>query len=618
MVTIPNFLKRRIKRTKIYQNIIRVARLFKSLEVKPYSFIVASLFSFLASVFEGLSLALLIPAVKGLFEGNFSFAEKLPVLGAFLRYVFTIFGQRQAVVFLVIMVLIFVATVFKHLLRYAAGLIVASMSLKITHNLRRKLYSRYLSFGKLFFDRTSYGYLYTVLMSFSGQLTGTLMMVNEILFFASSLLVYIAIMVTISWQITFFTFLIFPILYFSISWVIKKIRKSSESLAKANVLLNMNISNVLMSIPLVKAYTNEEREKKWFTKASQLVNQHSFSMTKKKAIIAPINEIVVMVMMFMVVGLMSYMLIKKGVGDIAAFMTFFILLRRMTSSAKIVNDIQKSMATIKGPLKAIRDIFSDKDKYFIKNGTKVMRDVGKGIEVVSAGFNYPGGVEALKDINISIGKGKKTAIVGSTGAGKTTIINLIMRYYDVTSGLIKIDGVDIREYNVESLRSNMALVSQDTHLFNSSLEFNLKYGLSGETQESVFKEAIKLSRLEDFIAKLPNGLKTEIGEQGVKLSGGEKQRVSICRAILKKASIVLLDEATSALDSITERKIQEALNNLTKDATTIVVAHRLSTIKHADNIIVIENGHLVEQGGLESLLDKKGVFYRYWEEQKFF
>ena len=164
----------------------------------------------------------------------------------------------------------------------------------------------------------------------------------------------------------------------------------------------------------------------------------------------------------------------------------------------------------------------------------------------------------------------------------------------------------------------MAVVSQDTHLFNASLEFNLKYGLSGETQEDVFKEAIKLARIEDFIAKLPNGLKTEIGEQGVKLSGGEKQRVSICRAILKQASIVLLDEATSALDSITERKIQEALDSLTKDATTIVVAHRLSTIKHADNIIVIENGRLVEQGGLNTLLDKKSVFYRYWKEQKFF
>ena len=614
MVVVPKFFKR----TKIYQNIIRLARLFKSFEVKSYSFIVASLFSFLASVFEGLSLALLIPAVKGLFEGSFSFAEKLPVLGAFLRYVFSIFGQRQAVVFLTLVVLIFMATVFKLLLRYISGLIVVSTSLKITHNLRRKLYARYLSFGKLFFDRTSYGYLHTVLMSFSNQLTNTLMMANDILFFVCSLIAYIAIMITISWQITFFTFLIFPILYFSMSWVIKKIGKSSESLARANVLLNMNISNVLRSIPLVKAYTNEEREKKWFTQASQLVNQHSFSMSKKQDIIAPINEIVVMVMMFMVVGLMSYMLIKKGVGDIAAFMTFFILLRRMTSSARIVNDMQKSMATIKGPLKAIRDVFSDKDKYFIKNGTKIMEGVGKGLELVSIGFSYPGGIHVLRDINISIAKGETVAIVGSTGAGKTTIINLIMRYYDVTSGAIKVNNIDIREYSIESLRSHMALVSQDTHLFNASLEFNLKYGLNGEIQKSIFKEAIKLARIDDFIAKLPNGLKTEIGEQGVKLSGGEKQRVSICRAILKKASIVLLDEATSALDSITERKIQEALDNLTKDATTVVVAHRLSTIKHADNIIVIENGSLVEQGNLKTLLDKKGVFYKYWEEQKFF
>ena len=611
-------MKRMIKRTKIYQNIMRVIRLFKGFEVKPSSFIISALCSFLASICEGVSIALLIPAVKGLFDGNFLFAEKIPVLGAVLSYVFNFFGRRQAVIFSVILALIFIAVVLKNVFKYISDLVMKSLSFKIAHNMRRKIYARYLSFGKLFFDKSSYGYLYTVLMTFSQKLTSTIMMANSILFSAFSLLVYLAIMVSISWQVSVFTLLIFPVLHFSVTWVINKLKETSLDLSKANIVFVQKISNALACIPLVKAYTNEEDEKKWFSRASESVKRYSFSMVKKTDIILPIQEIVITMMMFMIVGFMAYLLVNRNTGDMAAFMAFFILLKRLSAHASIVNRIRQSLAGLKGPLNHIKHIFNDKDKFFIKNGTKKLITIEKGIELNSLCFKYPGGVEAIKKITLFIAKGQKTAIVGSTGAGKSTVINLIIRYYDATSGSIKIDGVDIKDYTVESLRSNIALVSQEAYLFNASLEINLKYGLREDISEDEFKDAIKLSKLDELVAKLPDGLKTEIGERGVQLSGGEKQRVSICRAILKRTSIVLLDEATSALDSITERRIQEALDNLTKNTTTIVVAHRLSTIKHADNIVVVEGGSIVEQGNLKTLLDKEGVFYRYWQEQKFF
>jgi len=611
-------MKKTIRRTRIYQNIVRVTRLLKSFGVKPSSFVITSLLSFLASLCEGISIALLIPAVKGLFEGNFLFAEKIPVLGVLLSYFFNFFGRRQAVIFSVILALIFIAIVLKHIFMCTSGLVMKSLTLKITHNMRRKIYARYLSFGKLFFDRSSYGYLYTVLMNFSQQLTSAVMLINSTLFSAFSLLVYFGIMVSISWRVSIFTLLIFPVLHFSVSWIIKKIRKTSLDLSKARIVFTHKISNALACIPLVKAYTNEENETKWFSHASESVNRYSFSMAKKTGVIGPIQGVVTTIMMFMVVGFMAYLLVKRNIGDMAAFMAFFILLRRLSAYASIANNIRKSLASLKGPFNHVKHIFDDKDKFFIKSGTKKLTTIEKGIEFNSLYFKYPGGVEALKNINLFIKKGQTTAIVGSTGAGKSTIINLIIRYYDASRGSLRIDGVDIRDYTIESLRSNIALVSQDAYLLNAPLGINLKYGLRDEIPDSVFKEAIRLSKLDEFINKLPDGLQTEIGDRGIRLSGGEKQRISICRAILKKTSIVLLDEATSALDSITERKIQEALDNLTKSTTTVVVAHRLSTIKHADNIVVVEDGSIVEEGNLETLLDKKGIFYLYWQEQKFF
>ena len=193
-----------------------------------------------------------------------------------------------------------------------------------------------------------------------------------------------------------------------------------------------------------------------------------------------------------------------------------------------------------------------------------------------------------------------------------------MRFYDTGSGSIFIDGQDIRDFTLKSLRSKMALVSQESFLFNAPLRFNIAYGFTDDLRDDEILKAAEKARLLDFINKLPEGLDTEVGDRGVKLSGGEKQRVSIARAILKGAQIIMLDEATSSLDSITEKLIQDALDELIKDKTTIVVAHRLSTIQHADKVIVIEDGVIVEQGVLKELLAAKGRFYDYWQEQKFY
>jgi len=210
-----------------------------------------------------------------------------------------------------------------------------------------------------------------------------------------------------------------------------------------------------------------------------------------------------------------------------------------------------------------------------------------------------------------------TAIVGPTGSGKTTIVNLLLRFYDCPPDSIFIDGVDIRKFSLKSLRQHMALVSQETLLFNDTLRANIAYGIDNISDKQIM-DVIEKARLYDFIMKLPQGLNTLIGDRGVQLSGGEKQRVSIARAILKGSEILILDEATSSLDTRTEKLIQEAIEKAAENKTVIAIAHRLSTIKNADKIVVIEDGRIIEKGLMQDLLARKGKFYRYWQEQKFY
>jgi len=265
----------------------------------------------------------------------------------------------------------------------------------------------------------------------------------------------------------------------------------------------------------------------------------------------------------------------------------------------------------------LREILSNEDKFFVKGGTKEFKGLKEKIEIKNLTFSYVTGLPILNNASFSIEKGKMTAIVGPTGSGKTTIISLLIRFYEIPKSTIVIDGIDIKDFTLESLRKHMALVSQETLLFNDSLRKNIIYGLKRNVSEKELIEATKKARLYEFIKKLPEGFETTIGDRGVKLSGGEKQRLSIARALLKKVEILMLDEATSSLDSITEKMIQESIDEAVKGRTSIVIAHRLSTIKNADKIVFIENGEVIEQGKIKELLDKKGKFYEHWMQQKF-
>lgn len=274
------------------------------------------------------------------------------------------------------------------------------------------------------------------------------------------------------------------------------------------------------------------------------------------------------------------------------------------------------MARAKGPLEVLNGMLDDDGKVFVSQGSKEFTGLTREIRIENLSFSYSGKGQTLRQISCVIPKGKTTAIVGATGAGKTSLIHLLMRFYDCPPGAIKLDGEDIRNFTLRSLMSQIALVDQDVQLFNGTIRSNLLYGVDDPISEAALIETCEKANIYELIERLPNGFDHEIGDRGVRLSGGEKQRLALARAFLKKSEILILDEATSSLDSKTEASIQLALGEMARNHTVIVITHHLSTLKHADNIIVMERGRVVEIGSLRDLVDWRGHFFEFWDVQR--
>jgi subfamily B ATP-binding cassette protein MsbA len=281
-----------------------------------------------------------------------------------------------------------------------------------------------------------------------------------------------------------------------------------------------------------------------------------------------------------------------------------------------VNRLRASVAGIGGPVHEIWAVLDDRDKPFVKGGPRIFPGICSSIRFDGVFFSYRTGLPVFDGLNLEFKRGSTTAIVGTSGAGKSTLVNLLLRLYDPQRGRILMDETDIREFDLASLRKRVAMVSQETVLFNDTLEANLLYGLDGVSEEALWI-ALEQARLTSYIRRLPDGLHSVVGDRGLRLSGGEKQRVSIVRAILKGANILILDEATSSLDSETETMIQEAIEAVTLDKTAIIIAHRLSTIQKAGRVVVMEEGKIIEDGVPAKLLAASGAFRRLWEKQMF-
>ena len=595
--------------------------LLKKVGYRPVYLILAVGMSLLSAVFDGISLGLLIPALNGLLSRGYVSVVNSRFFSLLTSFLFPLFGKTEynnVEVFITLASAIFVTLLMKNIFAYLSGLALFYYVRQFCMNIRNAVFSRYLSFGRSFFDRVGLGHLNAVLVYFTEDIVTAIARIRAIVQNIFYFLIYTIIMLLISWKLTLFVFVFYPAFNYPINLIIRKIRALSSHYSTSKIVLSQKIANVLSNISLVKACAKENSERRAFQDLSRQVAIAEFSIDKKNLLVGPISEVGFTMLILVGAFFVAFIFMKEEIRSVPSILVFLLILKRCLPLFASFWNFRGELARIQGCIHGINEMFEDKDKGFVPDGSIEFKTMNEKIEFKDLNFSYTGNNQALKGVSFSVEKNKITAIVGKTGSGKTTLIHLLLRFYDCPSRAIFIDGTDIRDFTIKSIVQHIAFVSQETLLFNDTIKNNIIYGVDGPVPDNDLVRVSKRVQLYDYIMGLPQKFDTVIGDRGTKLSGGERQRVSIARALLKNAPILIFDEATSSLDGRTERLIQEAIDALSENRTVIVIAHRLATIKKADKIVVIEEGRVVEQGMLEDLIERKGVFGGYWKEQKFY
>ena len=593
----------------------KILYLLRRIHIRPIHIVIPVLLALFAAVFEGMGMGLLIPILSGFLQKSFAFIDSVPVLGTILRMLPASFLANDRFIFGILLCGFIGVYVLKNLLRFLSVISMAYFAERAVHHHRKALFAKYLGFGKLFFDTTNVGHHAMVLQEFSRHALYPLTSLDKFINSLFALVVYLVVMLMISWKLTFVVLPLFVILHVVIRTMILRIKRRSYAIVDRGSALNKKSVEILSTMPLVKAYRTEQWEQRRYTEISDAKARLDFQLNALLASILPLQEIITVLVAAVVFLGTLFLFGRDAIASESALLVYFYIIVNATSKFGTLSGYRGSLASVTGPLDAVLAVFDEEGKFCVRGGKENFPGIQHGIECRGLTFSYTDR-DVLKHVSFIIRKGQMTAIVGPTGSGKSTLISLLMRYYDCPSGTIFLDGRDIRSFTLDSYLAHTAVVSQETLLLHDSLRNNILYGLRDVSEEAL-QDVVRRARLKDFVALLPGGLETLIGDRGVKLSGGEKQRVSIARALLKGADILILDEATSSLDSQTEKLIQEAIDEAIAGRTAIVIAHRLSTIRHANHIVVIVEGEVTEEGTLAELLERKGVFFQLWEEQKF-
>ena len=518
--------------------------------------------------------------------------------------------RRQQLIILAILTLIIWGL--ESAFDYIAAVTWRNISQDIEHSLRTDAFNNVLSLDLAFFENKSSGRLMAILNDDVNQLETFLDNgANRLVQTATTVLVIGGTFLYISPLVAVFAFIPIPIIIFGSLRFTNRIAERYTKIRNDIENLNANLSNSITGILTVKSFNREKKESERITLSSNEVKSANYHAIKLSAAFIPIIRIAIL-FGFTATLLIGGFLALDGEIKVATYSVMLFITQRLlwplTELGVIFDSYQKAMASFR------RIINLKNTSPTIGNGTEKLESFDEKIQISNLNFEYVKNFPVLNNISIDIAKGQTTAIVGSTGSGKSTLIKLILRLYDSTSGEIKFDGKNIRDLELDSLRNKIGLVSQDIFLFEGTVFENIAYGNLDANDGEVW-EAARLSESDKFINQLPNKENTIVGERGQKLSGGQRQRISIARAILKNPEILILDEATSAVDNETEAAIQRSINTLKKGRTVIAIAHRLSTIRNAEIIYVLEEGKVVESGNHEGLLEINGVYSKLWSVQ---
>jgi len=496
---------------------------------------------------------------------------------------------------------------------YGQTIMMNYIGLRIVANLRNKLYEQIQRQSLAFFTQHPTGILMSrITNDVSSIQAASSEAVTSLIKDTVTLISLIGVVFYTDWKLAIVATIVFPLAIYPISTLGKKMRKVATSTQVTMGTLTSLLQETISGTRIVKAFGMEKYENERFAAENERLFKLNMKTVSVNAISHPLMEFLGSLGIAAVIFYGGYNVVH-GNSTPGTFFSFLAALLMLYEPVKrlvnVNNTIQQGIAGADRVFSII-DRMPDIDD---KPGARALPPITRSIDLENVDFSYEK-TPVLKNISLSIKAGEVVAFVGMSGGGKTTLVNLIPRFYDVSSGRILIDGQDIRDVTMQSLRSQIAIVTQQTILFNDTVKNNIAYGDIERTQDDIINAA-RAANAHDFIMKLPQQYDTNIGELGTKLSGGEKQRISIARALLKDAPILILDEATSSLDTEAEIEVQEALDNLMKGRTTLVIAHRLSTIRNADRIIALVNGEIVEEGTHESLLAKQGEYFRLYNLQ---
>lgn len=506
-------------------------------------------------------------------------------------------------------VLIVAFTTLQGFLNYAATYLNTWVGTKINHDLKRALFKKLMSLEPAFYDKNASGY---VIQRFTtdadtactGLLDNLKLFVSR--FFSSVSL--IAVLIYNSWQLAIIAVIVLLCALMPLSQVRRRIKGIIKNTIEESSTIITHYNESYAGNKTIASYNLQEKMYRQFNDILRALFKLTMKMVQKTGWMTPMMHIVVSVGVGGVIGYGSYLIVNGSItsGNFVSFITALIMLYTpIKGIGKNFNNVQVSFLAIE----RIVEILETEPAVCDRPDARALQGVKKEIAFKNVAFGYLPDVKVLNGINLKIKAGSTVAFVGNSGGGKTTVVNLLPRFYDVTEGSVTIDGIDVRDYTLQSLRDNVAVVFQDNFLFSGTIRDNILLGKPDATEQEI-RKALQMAYLEDFVNEQENGLDTDIGERGTALSGGQRQRLAIARAMIKNAPVVILDEATSALDNKSEAVVQKAIENLMQDRTVFIIAHRLSTIQNADMIVVLNNGRIVETGTHDTLIGKENGAYQ--------
>ena len=508
-----------------------------------------------------------------------------------------------------LIIVILVAVTLKNLFVWASGQLGAQLQEYVTRDLRNALYSHLQRLPLGFYVRTKTGDILARVLNDTQQTKQVITQaVTQSIQSAAVVVTTIVVLLRMSWQLTLLALVVAPVLIALLQPLLRKLRKGHRRLSNQYGEMTAVVQESVSGIRLVKSFGGEEYEEGRFREGSGRYARGMVRVTRLSVLAQPITETVGTAVAVTILWVGARMVGADAITG-SVLITFLILVMRMLQPLKQLSQVPTTAQQSLAAAERIFEVLDSPTEASLDRGKVATARFERALEFERVSFAYEE-EPVLSDVSFVAAKGEIIALVGASGAGKTTLVDLIPRFYEPTSGRILLDGVDTREIALPALRSLVGIVSQDTVLFNDTVRNNLAYGSTGKFTEAQIDKAARAANAHSFIAELPNGYDTVLGERGTRLSGGQRQRLSIARALLVDPPILILDEATSALDTESERLVQEAIDRLLEGRTVFVIAHRLSTVAHADQILVLDRGRVVEHGTHTSLLARRGHYHR--------